>query len=454
MSKPLVANNKPFFQTFILFVLPLIATNVLQNLSGTINTIFVGHMLGVHAVAAIAVFFPILFSMMAFIIGLSSGASVLVGQSWGAKDLEKVRQVVGTTLFMTLVLGSIIALLGGTFTPQIVQFLGVADDVKHLSIPYVRTMLFASPLIFIYIIYTSLLRGVGDSVTPLFALIMTSMIGLVVTPSLIQGYLGLPKLGTTAPAIASILSNISVLLFLTIYLNYKDHALKPNFALLKDICFNKILAPKVLKLGIPTGIQMITTSLSGLVIVRLINSFGANATAAYGAINQVMNYIQFPTLSVAIAASIFASQAIGAGKSNQLKQVTKTAVLTSLGTTGSLVIIAYLSADHLLQLFLNDSQVIVLAKNLLYTVLWAALFFGMSTIFASIMRASGTVNVPMLINIGTVLCIELPCAYLFSYLWGLQGIWMAYALSFVCLSILQYGYYRLVWKKKPIQRLV
>lgn len=454
MNKKSLVTDQPLFKTFLIFLLPLVATNILQNLSGTINTIFVGQMLGVHAVAAVAVFFPILFALMAFVIGLSSGSSILVGQAWGANNLAKVRQIVGATLFLTLILGVCIALFGIAFTPDFLKILGVSPDVMHLSIPYVRSMLAGSPLLFIYIIYTSVLRGVGDSVTPLLALSMTSLFGLVITPVLIGGYMGLPQLGIVAPAIASIVGNIAVILFLIVYLNKKDHALKLNKDLLKEIHYHPALSRSILKLGIPTGIQMVTTSLSGLVIMRLVNSFGPDATAAYGAINQVINYIQFPALSIAIAASIFASQAIGAGRNDLLAKVKKTALQSSVIITGGLVLLAYLFSRHLLNLFITDPHVVALGQTLLFTVIWSIVFFGVSAVFASIMRASGTVNIPMIINISAILLVELPCAYLFSHFWGLQGIWMAYALSFVSLCLMQYSYYHFVWKKKSIQRLV
>jgi Na+-driven multidrug efflux pump len=108
---PLVQQQK-LWKAFFIFLMPLIATNILQNLSGTINTIFVGQMMGVQAIAAVAVFFPILFCLMAFVIGLSAGSTVLVGQAWGAQNIEKVRAVVGSTIFMTLIGGSFIAFLG------------------------------------------------------------------------------------------------------------------------------------------------------------------------------------------------------------------------------------------------------------------------------------------------------------------------------------------------------
>lgn len=382
-------HQQNLWKTFFVFLLPLIATNILQNLSGTINTIFVGQMMGVDAIAAVSVFFPILFLLLAFIIGISTGTTVLVGQAWGAQNIEKVQSVVGSTLFMTIIGGIITAIIGVFFAHDILELLGTDPKVMHLSLPYVQWMLAGSPLLFVYIIYTSILRGVGDSTTPLLALALTSVIGLVITPILLKGYFGLPALGIIAPAIATITGYVAILIFLAIYLNKKNHPLRPTRQLLQHIRHNPELSKIILRLGVPTGIQMITTSMAGLVIVGLVNHYGSHATAAYGAVNQVLNYIQFPAISISIAASIFAAQAIGAG-----------------------------------------------------------------AIFASIMRASGTVTVPMLINISAILFIEIPCAYWFSSMWGLKGIWVAYALAFVSLCIIQGLYYQFIWKKKTIKVLI
>ncbi|MDK1684952.1 MATE family efflux transporter [Acinetobacter terrestris] len=447
-------DQQKLWKTFLIFLLPLIATNILQNLSGTINTIFVGQMMGVNAIAAVAVFFPILFCLLAFVIGLSAGATVLVGQAWGAKNVEKVRCVVGSTLFMTLIGGSIIALFGVLFAEHILLALGTDPDVMHLSLPYVQWMLAGSPLLFIYIIYTSILRGVGDSTTPLIASGMTILIGVLITPVLIAGYFGFPKMGIVAPAIATIVGYLAVLVFLAVYLNKKDHPLKPDRHLLSHIRHQPELSKIILRLGIPTGVQMVTTSVAGLVIVGLVNRYGSHATAAYGAVNQVLNYIQFPALSISIAASIFAAQAIGAGKSELLNKVTRTALGMNILITGGLVALAYLFSKYLMALFITDPTVVVLGQQLLFIVLWSIIFFGASAIFASIMRASGTVTIPMLINIAAIIGIEVPCAYLFSQWWGLQGIWYAYALAFVCLCILQGLYYQFVWKKKTVTALI
>lgn len=452
-QQPMLGEQK-LWKAFLIFLIPLIATNILQSLSGTINTVFVGQMMGVEAIAAVAVFFPIVFLLLAFVIGLSTGATVLVGQAWGAQNLEKVRCVVGSTIFMTLIGGSIIALLGVIFAENILLALGTDPKVMHLSLPYVQWMLAGSPLVFVYISYTSILRGVGDSVTPLMALGLTSLIGLIVTPILIAGYFGFPKLGIIGPAISTNLGYLAVLIFLAFYLNKKNHPLKPDKDLIRSIRHQPHLSRIILRLGIPTGIQMMTVSVAGLVIVSLVNRYGAEATAAYGAVNQVLNYIQFPAMSIAIAASVFGAQAIGAGKADLLSKVTRTALIMNFLITGALVLVGYLLSKYLMALFITDPHVVEIGQELLFIVLWAILFFGASGIFASIMRSSGTVNMPMAINIAAIVCVEMPCAYLFSDMFGLKGIWYAYALTFVVMCILQGLYYQFVWKKKTVQVLI
>lgn len=446
--------ERKLWKVFLIFLLPLIATNILQNLSGTINTIFVGQMMGVDAIAAVAVFFPILFCLLAFVIGLSAGSTILIGQAWGAKNYEKLHCIVGSTIFMTLIGGIFIAALGVYFAKPILELLGTDAKVMHLSLPYVQWMLAGSPLLFVYIIYTSILRGVGDSITPLIALALTSVIGLIVTPILIQGMFGFPQMGIIAPAIATYVGYASVLIFLFFDLKRKNHPLKVDAALLSKIRHHPQMSKLILKLGIPTGIQMVTTSLAGLVIIGMVNRFGADATAAYGAVNQVLNYVQFPALSIGIAASIFAAQAIGANKIELVRKVTRTALMMNLILTGSLITLAYLGSKYLMALFITDPEVVALGQQLLFIVLWSILFFGASAIFASIMRASGTVIAPMLINIFAILAIEIPLAYWFSHLWGLKGIWIGYAVAFLSLFVLQGLYYQFIWRKKSIQRLI
>jgi putative MATE family efflux protein len=438
----------------VLFLVPLLITNILQSLSGTINTIFVGQMIGVHAVAAVAVFFPILFFLLSFVIGLAAGASVLIGQAWGAHEIDKVKQITGNTLALVISLGIVIAIIGVSLTPQALNLLGVPPEIMPLAVDYSRLMLVASPLYFIFIVYTSLMRGVGDSITPMISMGLSILVGLVVTPALIQGWFGLPQLGIQAPAIATIIGFLVVLAYLFFYTRHKQHPLAPDAQLIAHIRFDGPVTRLILRLGLPTALQMVTSSISGIVIIGLVNHYGAQATAAYGAINQVLSYVQFPAMSIAIAGSIFAAQAIGAGRDEALNCVTRTALIMNLVFTGVLIVLAYVFSRHLMALFITDPSVIEMGQQLLHIVLWSILLFGAGSIFAGIMRASGTVLLPMLINIGCIVLIELPCAVLFSHWYGLQGIWYAYALAFTMMCVIQACFYQFVWKKKTVQRLI
>ncbi|WP_338723800.1 MATE family efflux transporter [Devosia sp. XK-2] len=449
-------SSRPLWQRFSLFLIPLMASNILQALSGTINSIYVGQLIGVEALAATATFFPIMFFLMSFIIGLSAGSTILIGQAWGARNIEKVRQVTGTTLAAAIALGLVVAVGGGLFAEQIMTVLGAPENILHLAVGYARIVLIGMPGFFLFLVVTSVLRGVGDTITPLFALILSMMVSLVVTPALIEGWFGLPQLGVNAAAVAMIAGFATVLVFLLVYLRVRDMPMSPDATMLSAMLRPDFkLLGLILKLGIPAGLQMVVSSIAGIVVVGLVNRFGSDATAAYGALGQVMSYVQFPAMSIGIAASIFAAQAIGARQTGQLDGIARTALGMNLLITGGLIILAYLFSQHVVALFITDPAVVDLTETLLHVVLWSILCFGWSVVFSGIMRASGTVYAPMALSLACILLIELPGAIWLSQTdLGLMGIWVAYAASFTMMLVLQACWYQFVWKRKEIVALV
>lgn len=447
--------QKPLWQRFLIFLIPLMLSNILQSLSGTINSIFIGQLLGVDALAAVSTFFPIMILLISFIVGLASGSTVLIGQAFGAKNIEKVKQVAGTTFTASFILGLVVAAIGIFFTEPLMRLLGAPENVLQQSVSYGRIVLIGMPGFFIFLIVTSVLRGVGDTVTPLISLVLSTLVGLVVTPALILGWGGLPQIGVDAAAVAFIAGFLVVLVFLFVYLRAKKSPLAPDAALLRDLKINLPLLGTILRLGVPAGVQMIISSLAAIVVVGVVNRFGSNATAAYGAVNQVLSYIQFPAMSIMIATSIFGSQAIGAGQTDQLRKIVRTALGINLVITGGLIIIAYIFSQYLVALFITSPEVKEITATLLHIVLWSVLLFSMSGIFSGMMRASGDVLVPMLLSLGTILIVETPLAlYLSTTSLGLHGIWWAYATSFCTMLVLQAGYYWFFWRHKPIKKLI
>ncbi|ODT11858.1 MAG: MATE family efflux transporter, partial [Kaistia sp. SCN 65-12] len=406
------------------------------------------------ALAAVSVFFPIMIFLISFVIGLASGAAILIGQAWGAKNLLKIKQVTGTTLTVGFLMGLVVAVLGGLFAQNLMELLGAPVDIVAEATAYGRIVLIGMPGFFLFLIITSTLRGVGDTVTPLLTLIFSIGVGLFVTPALIQGWFGLPQIGVLSAAVAFIAGFVVVLIFLFFYLNYKKSPMAPDAELFRHLKVDVQLLGLILKLGIPAGVAMVVSSISAIVIVGIINRFGSDATAAYGAVNQVLSYVQFPAMSIGIAASIFAAQAIGARRFDDVEKVTRTALIMNLIVTGALVLIAYLFSQHLVRLFITDESVVEIAERLLHIVLWSCLVFGWGSVFSAVMRASGDVWIPMALSLAAIVLVEIPAALTLSHFFGLEGVWWGYCMSFSALLIFQATYYLGWWRKKEIKALV
>jgi Na+-driven multidrug efflux pump len=199
---------------------------------------------------------------------------------------------------------------------------------------------------------------------------------------------------------------------------------------------------------------MIVMSTAEMVLLGLVNSYGSDATAAYGAVNQVLSYVQFPALSIAISVSIFGAQAIGRGEAQQIGRIVRTGIEMNVVMTGGLVAIAYLFSRTLMGFFITDPAVIELAQRSLHIVLWSSVMFGMSLTFSAAMRASGTVWAPLSISMLTIAIIEVPSAVWLSHMFGIDGVWWAYPITFSTMMLLQMSFYLLVWRKRSISRLV
>ena len=432
----------------------MLLSNLLQSLSGTLNNVYVGQMIGVGALAAVSSFFPIMFFFIAFTIGLGAGASVLIGQAWGAGDVAKVRAVAGTTLSVGIAFGLLVALFGGAFTVPLLKLLGTPPDILSDATRYARIILIAMPGLFVFLLSTAMLRGIGDTLSPLYTLIISTGIGLVVTPSLIRGWFGLPMLGVASGAAATVVSFVIATTWLGFRLRAKNSPLTPNAAFAHSMLIDFKILKTVLQVGVPTGLQMVVISLAEVALLSMVNSYGSNATAAYGAVNQVVAYVQFPAISIAITASILGAQAIGAGRTDELGLIARTGLLMNIALTGSLVLLGYFFSRYLMAFFITSPPVIELAQTLLQIMLWSTIVFGIAAVLSGVMRASGSVLVPTAISIACIALVEVPVAWFMSHRIGINGIWIAYPVTFVAMLGLQTAYYRLIWKKKAIQRLI
>ncbi|WP_211241927.1 MATE family efflux transporter [Ectobacillus panaciterrae] len=439
-----------------MFLIPLILSNALQSVGQLFGMVIVGRWLGVNTLAAISAFFPLFFLLVSFIIGIGSGSAILIGQAYGARNEERLKAIVGTTLTFTFIVGLVLAVIGSTFAWDILGLIGTPENIIAVSVHYARILFWSMPIMFLYIAYTTFIRGTGDSKTPLYFLIVSTALDVGLLPLLIFGWLGLPKLGIYGAAYASVVSTVLTFVIMLIYLRKIKHPLQFDASVRQHLRMDWGLLKLLLRLGIPSSINMILVSLSEIAVITFVNRFGSDATAAYGAVNQVASYVTMPAISLSITVSIFAAQSIGRNQFDRLKQVIRVGVLLNYVIGGVLIILVYVFSKEILSCFLTNKYTLDIAHSLLMITLWSYLIFGHAMIITATMRASGTVLWPTLFSVISIWCVEVPVAYLLSHFstLGIKGIWVGYPAAYIVSLALQYSYYRWSWKKKRIVRLV
>jgi putative MATE family efflux protein len=443
--------SRPLWRLYLGILLPMMLTNVLQAASGTLDGIWIGQLLGLQAIAAVSAFFPILFLALSLVIGLSSGAAVLIGQAWGAGDRPRVRRIAATAIVMVLALSLPIALFGHFAIPGLLQALGTPAAVLPAAVDYARLMTAGCPVIFLLWLVTSMSRGVGDAVSPLFVLVIATALSLAATPALIEGWAGLPRLGVTSAAFSTIGAYALSLLWLAWHWRRRRHPLAPTTP--RAPTFDVLLASAILRIGLPTACQMMSMAVAELVLLGLVNRHGVGATACYGAINQIMSWVQFPVMSLGITATVLASHSIGAGRLGVVGPILVTGLRLNLVTTGAFVVAAYMLAPVAIGLFITEAATALVAVDLLHIVLWSVVLAGWSAVLSGVMRADGTVLVPTGLFMAAIVLVEVPLACLLDAKIGLSGIWIGYAAGFAANLLLQAGFYGLVWSKRPARRL-
>jgi putative MATE family efflux protein len=446
--------SKPMWQIMLIFLVPLMISNILQSASQTFASIFLGRMIGVNALAAVSAVFPVVFLLFSFLIGIASGSTVLIGQAYGARDEHQVKKIAGTVLGATMIFAVICAVVGTMVSPWMLQALGTPAVILPDSDAYTKVIFLTAPIIFPYLVYTTFLRGVGDSQTPLYFLIVSSVLAVFFTPAFIQGWFGLPHLGVVSAAVSGMIANSVGLIGLLVLLARRKSPLKFDLEMARDMLPDPKILWNVIRIGVATGIQVIMVSLAEIAIISFVNHYGPRATAAYGAVNQIVNYVQFPAISIGIAASIFGAQCIGARREDKLGSVIRSAVALNYAVGGILVTLCYLLATQLLQLFITDPSTVQIAHELLMITLWSYLIFGNSAIISGVMRSSGTVLVPTINGLIGIWLIEVPVAYLCMKHFGLPGVWVGYPAYYCFMLCAQFTYYELFWKKKTHERLV
>jgi putative MATE family efflux protein len=383
-----------------------------------------------------------MFLLLGTMFGLGMAATILVAQSFGAKNIAEARRVVGTGATFFILLSVSFSTAGWVFTDEILGLLGTPQDALPLAHDYLRIIFIAGPAMNFLSFLMSILRGAGDSRTPFIFMALAVVLDIALNPLLITGWGPFPELGIAGAAMSTLVAQAIAVPAILILLYVRSHplALKgADLALLKpDPALLRVIVLK----GIPMGLQMIVISVSALMLMGLVNSYGSHTAAAYGVAAQLWTYIQMPALAIGAAVSSMAAQNVGAKKWDRIGLITRSGVGFNLVLTGALVAILFLFDRPVLGLFLAESPAAIdTAVHINNLASWSFILFGVTIVIFATVRATGAVMPPLIILAISLLVIRTSFAYGAQGTLGSDALWWSFPVGSLCSLALAIGYF-------------
>lgn len=432
----------PIGKALLAFAVPTLISSILQSLNGSINTIWVGRFLGEQALAATSNANMVMFLLMAFVFGFGMAATVLIGQAYGRKDMDNVRRTIGTAIGGFAPMAAAIGILGWIFAPDLLKLLATPPASAPLALAYLRVIFIAMPFMLIAIIMMMGLRGTGDSLSPLWFMIVSVVLDSGLNPVFILGLGPIPAMGIAGSATATVIANLVALLGMIAYIYIRDLPIRLRGSELRYLIPDRRILKAMIFKGLPMGLQMIVVSSSALATLGLVNREGVETTAAFGVAMQLWTYLQMPAMALAAAASTMAAQNIGAGKWDRVSAVTRSGITYNLVITGILVVLLTIFDRAALALFLGgNSPALPIAQHIQWLATWSFLLFGVTMVIFGTVRANGAVIGPLIILTIGLYPVRLGFA-LGAYHWlGADALWLSFPVSSLCNMLLAIAFY-------------
>ncbi|MCK9206410.1 MAG: MATE family efflux transporter [Salinivirgaceae bacterium] len=429
------------------FAVPMLLGNIFQQLYNVVDSAIVGRFLGKEALASVGASFPIIFALIALIIGIGTGFGIVISQYYGAKDLEKVKRTI-STMFISLGLVSLVmTILGIALSKPVFRLLQLPPDLLPQAVLYMNIYLVGIIAMFGFNGTSAVLRGLGDSKTPLVFLIISTVIniGLDLLFILVFGW------GIAGAAWATVISQAGAFITAVIYLNKNHDIISFN---LKEWEFDWEIMRHGIRIGLPSGLQQTFVAFGMMALMGIVNTFGTDVIAAYSVGGRIDSFASLPAMAFSAALATFTGQNLGAGKDERIKKgLVATTLMASVFCifTTTLIIIF---REPLVGLFNQDPEVIRIGSEYLTIVNIFYILFTLMFIMYGVVRGAGATLVPMFISVLSLWLIRIPVAAILSKSMGESGIWWSIPIAWAIGFIGAFAYYLSgKWKGKVITRL-
>ncbi|MFH1824773.1 MAG: MATE family efflux transporter [Candidatus Firestonebacteria bacterium] len=433
------------------FAVPLLLGNFLQSAIEFMNMFWVGRLLGHKAIAAVATSLPIVFFLISALIGLSVATNIIVAQAYGSKNFKFMEKVFSNSFMTNLALCVVISFVAFFFSSGLLGLVNCPLEIKPQANSFFRIIIIGLSFNFIYNWYSGILRGLGDSKTPLYILILNAIINFISVPIFIRFF------GLNGAPIANIGAGIISGIVGYIYTSKKNPFFKVHSW---DFTVEWDIIKKIFTLGIPASLQMVIMSFAGAVIISLVNKFGLEVTAAYGICMQVDQMAFLPSLTIGIAITSMVGQNLSAGKFDRIKQIFYYGTIMAAILSLTSFILVYSFPEQIAKVFNKDPK--ASASVIKYVVGYIRItsfgYIGIALMFCimGVVRGSGDMMAIFILTFISAVMFRIPLSWILSQKTALaeKGIWIAILISIYVTLILDYIYYKSGrWKKVKLIHL-
>ena len=426
------------WKRMIFFALPILLGNLFQQMYNTVDSLIVGNFLGSNALAAVSSSGSLIFMLIGFLTGISTGAGVVIARFFGAQDHENLERAVHTTVAFGILAGLAMTGAGVLLSPQILTWMGTPDNVMPNSITYLQIYFSGSLGFVLYNIFVGILQAVGDSRHPLYYLMASSVINLVLDLL----FIGVFHTGVGGAALATVISQVfsAFLCLLQLVRSKESYRLQ-----IKKIRIHGSILRQIVGIGLPAGIQNAIIAFANVIVQSNINTFGEMAMAGCGAYTKVEGFGFLPINSFALAITTFVGQNLGASQKERARQGAKFGVLVTVVLAECIGLVVFLLAPFLIAAFDPTPEVVQFGVARART---SALFYFLlaySHGISAVLRGAGKATVPMGIMVlfwcvirVAFLTIAVPATQ------SIQMVYLAYPLTWVMSSLAFFFYYKKV----------
>jgi putative MATE family efflux protein len=440
--------NGSIVRPILALSLPTLAGNVLQSTFSIIDLYFIGRV-GTEAIAAVSVAGTIMMLIITGNVGIGIGSTALVSRYSGGGETEKLRRAIGSTIALAAIFSLFIAIGGPVLARPIIGLMGTEAVVVDIALAYI-TVLFVGGFTMIFMMLISaVIRGTGDAVTPMIVLAVAVAINIGLDPVLIFGLGPFPEMGATGAAVATVVARGVGFIVLAVILTRRFKPLHP---------FNKRnyslkLASRIITIGIPASIQMLTRSFAGVILIGIVAAFGTAAVAAYGIGTRITMLMLMPGFAFAVSAAILVGRNLGAGKSKRAERSAWTTAFIYLGVLTALVIALMAAPKFWVGIFDDARPVVDLGALFVYIVAPSFFLLPFGMVLGRSMSGAGVSFPPMVVTVSVLLGVRIPLAFILAKFAGLGavGVFWAVAIPTAMEGIIMMFLFRTgIWKHKKL----